>query len=139
MKSLLNRLFGFGNLPPALKASLESEGVRLLDEGVAASMTRINYRDPRLTCSWNRRSLTASIVLTRRRLAAFNHRATLFIDVPLSDERLGKLRIEAEGADRLVVAFDIALFQPDWTGRVECRFRTPLAARFVAELRPAAP
>ena len=137
VRSLLNRWFGFGNLPPALKASLADEGEALLDEGVASSITRFRYRDPHRTCAWSRRSLTASIALTRQRLVSFNHRGQPFINVPRSDPRLAQLEVKAEGADRLLIAFDVALFHPDWSGRMECRFRTALAPRLAAALRPA--
>ena len=136
MKSFLHRWFGFGRLAADVRSALDAEGLLLLDEGVAASVTRINYRDNRgWRCSWNRRSLTATVAVTRTRLAALNHRGNYFINVPREDPRLARMRIEAEREDLLLIAFDVTLFHPDWQGLMECRFRTPLAGRIVAELR----
>jgi hypothetical protein len=134
MKSLLYRLTGRGGFPAELKAALTREGIRLIDEGVKASVTRINYRDPRRRCSWSRRWFTGSVALTATRLVVLGASRPL-VNLPLTDSRRAQLRVGIEGDECLVIAFDVALFHADCSGTVEVRLRTPLAGRFLAELR----
>jgi hypothetical protein len=137
MKTLLYKLFGYGKIPVTRLASLEREGIRIMDEGVAGSLIRINYRDTRgRRCSWCRRRLmSCSIALTRLRIIAYAGSGKV-IDVPLTDPRISQMRFELEGDHALLVAFDVRLFHPDWSGTMEFRFHTPQAMRIVEELRP---
>jgi hypothetical protein len=57
------------------------------------------------------------------------------VNLPLTDSRRAQLRLGIEGDECLVIAFDVALFHADCSGTVEVRLRTPLAGRFLAELR----
>lgn len=133
-KSVLYRLFGVGGIPEALLARLRGEGVLLLDEGVRGSVTYRDFRSPGRYARWRRQWYTASIALTKVRLLALR-RSTPIIDVPLADERIRRLRLLTDGGDKLLIAFDAALFHEDWSGTVEYRFRTPQARLFVDAVR----
>jgi hypothetical protein len=133
-KSVLYRLFGVGKIPEALLTRLEGEGVLLLDEGVRGSVTYRDFRSPGRYSSWRRQWYTSSIALTKVRLVALRRSAPI-IDVPLTDERIRRLRLLPEGGDTLLVAFDAALFRDDWSGTIEYRFRTPQARLFVDTVR----
>jgi hypothetical protein len=133
-KTILHRLFGAGKIPAQYNAALSGEGILLSDEGIRGSATYLNFRSPGRRSNWRREWFTASFALTKARLAAFRHSSTL-INVPFSDERFRELRFSSEDENTLLVAFDASLFQTDWSGTIEYRFRTSHARAFLAVLR----
>jgi hypothetical protein len=133
-KTFLYRLFGFGKIPEHLAAQLKTEGIVLLDEGIKGSATYRNFRSPRRYAAWRRQWYTASLVLTEARLFALGSSHTI-IDVPLEDERLGRVSFSLEADGTLLVAFDAALFRQDWSGKIEYRFRTQYGQAFLDKLR----
>ena len=133
-KSLLYRLFGIGKIPDKLRATLRTEGVLFMEEGLRGSATYRDFRAPGRYSNWRRQWYPASLVLTKERLLALSY-SNPIIDIPLRDERLRRLQFTREAGDRLSVAFDPALFHDDWSGTIEYRFRTPEAARFLELLR----
>lgn len=134
-KSLLYRLFGIGKIPAPVMNDLQQEGIILLDEGVSGSTTFLNFRAPGRRYAWRRQWYTASIALTRTRLLALQY-ASQIINVPLTDERLAKLRFSVENnATVFCIAFDASLFHADWSGTIEYRFRTEQASQFEQDLR----
>jgi len=133
-KTLLYSLFGLGKIPVALRATLNSEGVLALDEGIKGSLTYLDFRAPGKYSSWRRKWFTAAVVITQVRLVALQNN-NLAINVPFTDERIRSLRCSAEKTDTLLIAFDASLFHPDWSGTMEYRFRTAEAGAFIAKLR----
>lgn len=133
-KALLYRLFGFGKIPAVYLLPLQAEGVVLLDEGVKGSVTYLDFHRPGKSSGWERRWFVASVVLTKTRWVALNAGSPI-INVPLTDERIQRMRCSLEDAETLCVAFDAGLFQPDWSGTIEYRFHTAEAQRFL-ELLP---
>jgi hypothetical protein len=134
-KSILYQLFGLGGFPEQLAITLKDEGMVLSDEGIKGSITSIGFRAPGRRSAWRRQWFTGSIALTKTRLVALQY-ANLAINVPLTDERLDRLRITAENDETLLISFDPSLFHPDWSGTLEYRFRTPRAKAFQEQLRP---
>jgi hypothetical protein len=132
-KTLLYRLFGVGSVPRQLSAALQAEGILLLDEGIPASVTYLDFRSPGRRSNWRRQWFTGAIALTRVRLVALQYSNTA-INVPGADERIRSLRFSVEEPNTLVVAFDPALFHADWSGTIEYRFRTPQARAFLEQL-----
>jgi hypothetical protein len=134
VKSLLYRLFGLGKIPGPLKATLDSEGILALDEGIKGSVTYRDFRAPGKYSSWRRIWFTASVVITQVRLVALQNN-NLAINVPFTDERIRSLRFSGERTDTMLVAFDASLFHPDWSGTMEYRFHTAEAEAFMTRLR----
>jgi hypothetical protein len=132
-KTLLYRLFGLGKIPVTLRATLDSERVLALDEGIKGSVTYLDFRAPGKYSSWRRIWFTAAVVITHVRLVALQN-TNLAINVPFTDERIRSLRFSAEKTDTLLIAFDASLFHPDWSGTMEYRFRTAEAGAFIAKL-----
>ncbi|HYX28816.1 MAG TPA: hypothetical protein VE863_09625 [Pyrinomonadaceae bacterium] len=128
-KTFLYRLFGVGKMPPQWRATIESEGVVLMDEGIAGSLTYRDFRSSGKRFGWRKVAFTGAIALTRSRLLALQY-ANPAINVPFSDERFKQLRISVEGEETLVVAFDPSLFHNDWSGTMEYRFHTSEAKAF---------
>jgi hypothetical protein len=132
-RPLSYRLFGVGKIPGQLSATLQSEGIVLLDEGIAASVTYLDFRAPGKRSNWRRQWFTGAIALTQVRLVALQY-STTAINVPADDERLRSMRFSVEEETTLVVAFDPALFHDDWSGTMEYRFRTSQAQAFMEKL-----
>lgn len=132
-KSLLYRLFGVGRMPGQWRATLESEGLVLFDEGIAGSVTYRDFRAPGKRFAWRKVAFSGSIALTKTRLLALQY-ASPAINIPLDDERLKQLRISVEGEETLLVAFNANLFHSDWSGTIEYRFRTAQAQALLKSL-----
>ena len=132
-KALLYRWFGVGAVPESERAAFEEKGIVLLDEGLRGSMTFRNYRAPGRRSWWRKVGMVGSVVVTKDRLAAFAFSQPI-VYVLLAHERFAKLEITAEKAQVLCIAFDASDFSEAHSGRVECRFRTPLASQFEERL-----
>ena len=134
-KTLLHRLFGFGGVPQAMKPILEQEGIVLLDEGIGGSITFRNFRAPGKRYSYRKNWFTGSLVVTKLRFAGFAFSWPV-INVPLEGRHIGKLvrSLEKDGAV-VRIDYDSSDFHDDWSGTIECRFRTPKAQQFLERLR----
>lgn len=115
------------------KSQLEPEGIILFEEDVKGSMTFRNFRRPGAYYSWRRALITSLVVLTAKRILALKGSSPI-IDVPLADARLRQVKFTLEKETTLLVAFDANLFQPDWSGEIEYRFKTPRAKEFLQKL-----
>ena len=133
-KTLLYRLFGIGKLPEQLIAEFRDEGVLFSDEGIRGTVTYKNFRGGGRISNWKRQWFGAAIVLTRKRLVAYRLRHPI-IDVSLEDPLLKKMEFSVEEPETLAVFFDANLFQPDWKGRIEYRFSTPVSKPLLTELQ----
>ena len=127
--TLLYRLFGIGKIPEPLKLELQREGVLLLEEGIGGSATYRDFRAPGRYSKWRRQWFSGSLALTEARLVALQY-SQMIVNIPLTDERIRRLDVSVERNDTLVIAFDAALFQSHWSGKIEYRFHTPQAGRF---------
>ena len=115
------------------RAKLEPENIVLSEENLGGSMTFRNFRRPGAYTNWQKIGISALLALTQKRLLALKGSVPI-IDVPLSDARLRQMKFSLEGEDKLSVAFDANLFQPDWSGEIEYRFRTARAREFLQKL-----
>lgn len=113
----------------AYKAQLQPEGIVLFEEDVKGSMTFRNFRSPGSYYSWRKVLITSLVALTKTRLLALKGSSPI-INVPFTDERLRQMKFSLEGEKTLLVAFDANLFQPEWSGEIEYRFKTSQARRF---------
>ena len=132
-KTIFYRLFGLGKMPEQFKATLNSEGILLFDEGIKASVTYLDFRAPGKRFGWRRQRFSACIALTQVRLVALQY-SNPAINVPFTDDRIRRLRLSIEGDETLLVAFDPNLFHHDWSGTMEYRFRTSQAKAFLKML-----
>lgn len=122
-KTLFYRLFGIGKMPWELRSKLQLEGLTLLDEGIKASVTYLDFHRPGSYANWRRQWFSACIALTTQRILALRYGSPI-INVPLADERLQRMQFSVEGSETLLVCFDAGLFHDDWSGTIEYRFRT---------------
>lgn len=120
-------------MPAPWRATIESEGIVLYDEGIAGSATYRDFRAPGKRFAWRKIAFSGSIALTKTRLLALQY-GNPAINIPLDDERFKQLRISVAAAETLLVAFDASLFHHDWSGTMEYRFRTAQASAFLETL-----
>src|SRR5712692_10290671 len=111
-KTLLYRLFGIGKIPEQFIATLKSEGILALDEGIKGSITYPDFRAPGKYSAWRRQWFTGSIILTQVRLVSLISLSQA-IDVPLTDERIRSMRFSVEKEGNLLIAFDRSLFHSE--------------------------
>ncbi|MBT3376599.1 MAG: hypothetical protein HN742_01665 [Lentisphaerae bacterium] len=137
-KSLFYTLFGLGKLPTKMIPILEREGIVVSDEGIRGTITLRKFRAPGRYHWYKKAGFAGSVVVTEARFAAFSFSRPV-INVPLSDERLSQLDISVPSEGVLHVSFDAAAFHDDWSGSVECRFRTPHAQTFLEKVQAETP
>lgn len=133
-KTFLYRWFGIGKLPAAIIDEYREEGIGYIDEGIRGTITYKDFRGGGRRSDWRRQWFAAAVVLTRKRFVAYRLRHAV-IDVLLDDPRLREIEFSIEEPGTLAVFFDANLFEPDWKGRLEYRFRTPAGKLLVAELK----
>jgi hypothetical protein len=117
----------------AYRSQLQPEGIVLFEEDVKGSMTFRNFRSPGTYYSWRKVLITSLIALTKTRLLALKGSSQI-INIPFTDERLRQMKFSLEGDGTLLVAFAANLFQPDWSGEIEYRFKMTQAREFLQEL-----
>ena len=121
-------------MPPDVVRALRSEGMLFSDDGVRASTTYKNFRSPGRISNWRREWFPGSLALSRTRLVGYRGQHPL-IDISLEDERILKIDFTLEEPETFVVAFDAGLFQSNWSGSLEYRFKTPTAKPIFETLR----
>ena len=132
-KTLLYRLFGVGKIPAQWRATIESEGIVLMDEGIGGTVTYRDFRSPGRRASWKKSAFSGAIALTKARLLALQFSSPV-INVPLDDDRLPQMQVSVEGEDKILIGFNANVFHNDWSGTLEYRFRTKHAAAFLKNL-----
>lgn len=124
-RSILHRWFGAGSLPKRRRPQLESEGIRLVDEGIRGSVTYRNFRAPGRRSHYRKSAFVGSLVITDARFAAYIYSRPI-INIPFSTGKLRELNVDVEGMV-LCIRFDPAAFHDDWSGSIEVRYDTPRA------------
>ncbi len=132
-KTLFYRLFGIGKIPDDRMEEFRSEGLLFYDEGIRATVTYLNFRGSGRYSDWKRQWFGASIVITQKRIVAFR-RGHVTTGMEFDDPRLKQMTFSIEEPETLLVEFDATVIQPDWKGRIEYRFRTPIARDIVQHL-----
>ena len=132
-KTFLYRFFGIGGIPTNYRSEIEREGIVLLDEGIRGTVTYINFRAPWRYSNWKRQWFSSAIILTKTRLLCLRLRDPI-IDIALGDEHFRQLKFSVEDENTFLTAYDASLFNDDWYGTIEYRFKTPLAPEFNEKL-----
>ncbi len=129
-KTLIYRLFRIGQIPLRARQQIEREGVVMQEEGIAGSVTFKDFRAPGKSYSHRRNWFSGSLILTEKHLLAFRFSRSI-IGVAWDDPRARQLEYSLEDENSLLVAFDASTFNEEWSGRVELRFSTAVAADFL--------
>lgn len=137
---LLRRVFlGDGHLPADYRAQLATEDFLLVEEDLGGSLTFRNYRAPGRRSGLEKVAIGVAIAITRQRVVIWISGGKpglkgKHMDVPLDDPRLRGIAVTIDGPDKVCLAYDPHAFNPDTSGRVEVRLKTPKAAEIVALL-----
>ena len=116
-------LLGRGTLPDDLRAPLTAEGLDQEEEGIRGTVTYRDYSAPHRRSMWRRQWSRAALAISDRRLLVAI-RGRPFVDLPWDDPRLEQMEVSVGEDDRLLMAFDPALFDERRSGRVELRLRS---------------
>jgi hypothetical protein len=133
-KSILYRLFGVGKVPGKLRATLESEGLIMFEEGLRGSITYRRYRAPGKWFWWRKNGFSGSLAITGKRVVGFAFSQPV-INAVFDDPRYEKLHFTVEDDNCLCASFEASDFHDDRSGSVALRFRTQQARLFEERLR----
>ena len=133
-KTLLYRLFKAGQIPKDAVSQIRIEGVVLSDEGIPGSITFRNFRSPGRYSGWRRSWFSGSIALTRKHFLAFSY-AKPIIGVSWDHPKIKELKCSVKGKNTLCVEFDASTFNAEQSGRIEIRFSTLKARKFLDQIK----
>lgn len=133
-KSIFYRLFRAGAIPKNVRARLAQEAVLLQEEGVCGSLTFRDFRAPGRVHRLKVQRFAGSLVLTRQHLLAFAWSMPV-IGLSWQDAKIRALNGTVESGNTLCLSYDAALFNRDWSGIIEVRYRTSMAAAVLENLR----
>lgn len=128
---------GNGTLEPTLRAALESEGLVLIEEGLAGSVRYKRFRAPG-------RRHHGKVMRERIGLAVSDERFVVYcrsgsaklIDTPFSNPRLSTLDVSLQGDDTVAIRIDYDRADvPNVSGEITILARTPNAANVVDQFR----
>lgn len=132
-KTLFYKLFGWGKIPEAMLPILQQEGIVLGEEGLSGTVYFKNFRAPGKRyyrrVSW----LTGSIVLTKVRLVAWSYSKPI-INVPVDGDSFNALHFLLKDEKTLTVKFDSSVFNEQWSGDIEYRFKVSQPRLFLKHL-----
>lgn len=133
MNPFLRAFLGSGRLPDQLRDQLTANDLVLLEEGLVGSVTYRNYRAPGRYANWKKTAAAGAVGLAGNRLVVwaggFKH-----IDVPLDHPVRAAIQVSAGEPDRICFTYDAGATNPNRSGTVEVRLRTPQAPRIAALL-----
>jgi len=129
-KSIRAWFANIGKLPAALMVELQSEGIILMNEKLRGTITYRDFHAPGKRFLYKKSAFTSTIVVTQTRLFATSFSKPA-INVPFTDERIRLMQFSVADGPKLCVFFDAPLFHPDWSGKLEFRFKTQEAQRFL--------
>ena len=124
-----------GALPEALRAELEAEGIVVLEERVRGTVLFRGYVMHGQRPRSGHQSVTATLVLTDRRLVVHGTGAT-HLEVPRG---AGWLEHGLAEPDQLKLAYDAEAANPQRAGEIEILLNTPRAADIRARLQESMP
>ena len=134
MNPLRRLIVGSGLLPDDLRAALSAEGIVLIEEGLPGSVTYRNYRAPGRYSNWRKVAFSGAIAITTRRLVVAAARGGKQVDVPLVPDSRRAVQVSSDKPDTVLFTIDPHVFDPQKSGTIEIRLRTPRAAEIVARL-----
>ncbi len=137
-QTLLYRWFGLGGLARHTRADLESDGIVFVEEGIWFTIKFEHFKAPGVRITWRKKLTAGSIVLTRKRFAAYSGLSLLTIaEFPIGDPPSEDLRIEVCG-NSVHIQFEAANFLPNQSGQITMEFTSSNAAAIYDALHPAA-
>ncbi|MBA2523370.1 MAG: hypothetical protein H0V25_08570 [Solirubrobacterales bacterium] len=137
MGFLTKLLLGDGRLKPELRAALESEGLVLLEEGLAGRIGYSRFKAPGRRHNGKVTGVRAGLGLSELRLVVYCRSGkSKLIDTRFADSRFSRLDVFVEGDDTLAIRVDYDRMDiPKVSGQITIRAKTRRAAEIVDEVR----
>lgn len=129
-------LLGNGTLRPKLRATLESEGVVLVEEGLPGTITYAHFKAPGRRHHGKVVGECLGLGISEQRLALYCRSGRVkLIDQPFTEPRLSALDVSLEREDRVALLIDYdRVAVPRVSGQMTIRAVTPNAASIVEQL-----
>ena len=124
-----------GQLPGDLRSQVAAEGILVIEEGVPADVTFLNYRAPGRRGTWRGRYLLA-FAMTEHRLLVYGgtpdrRPPSPFVNVSWEQARAAGLRAQPDDGG-LRLSYDISALYPGRGGQAELRLQTGQAPAALA-------
>jgi hypothetical protein len=134
---LARLLLGNGRLAPELRAALESEGLILIEEGLAGSVRYRRFRAPGRRHYGKVTGERMALAISEERVVVYCRSGTTkLIDTPFWNPSLSALDVFLHGDDTVAIRIDYdRAGVPNISGEITIRARTPNAANIVDHLR----
>ncbi|MGH3393004.1 MAG: DUF1707 SHOCT-like domain-containing protein [Actinomadura sp.] len=116
-----------GRLPDRLRTELAADGLLILDEDLSGSITHRRYREPGKYVEYSRIPVVGTVAVTVGRLVVWAGGAKR-VDVSFGQPLRAAVALSIDEPGQLLLKVDAQAANPDRSGFVEFRFRTPNAA-----------
>ena len=126
---------------PQLRATLESEGLILIEEGLSGSVRYKKFRAPGKYFDSKIVPQTMCLAISEQRFAVYGHSGRVkLVDTAFDNPRLGMVEISLQDDGRLAVLVDYDQGDvPKVSGQITIVVKSPNAAAIVEELRARLP
>lgn len=122
-KNLLYRLFGLRKLPVATRERLQLEGIVFDEEGTSCALAYKNFRGKRKSSGRGWENGAAGSLVISNRTFYVQLPYMIVCDKPI-EEAVQHIQLELQGADKLVMKFDVEKLFESSTGELTCHWRT---------------
>ncbi len=126
---------------PQLRATLESEGLVLIEEGLSGSVRYKKFRAPGKVFDGKIVPQTICLAISEQRLAVYGHSGRVkLVDTAFDNPQLGMLDVSLKDAGRLAIVVDYDKGGvPKVSGQITIVAKTANAAAIVEALRARLP
>lgn len=137
MTFLAKLLLGNGELKADLQATLESEGLVTIEEGLPGSVRYTRFKAPGRRFHGKVTPERLGLGISEHRLAVYCRSGrTKLIDAAFSDPRLSAVAVSLHDGDTVSIRIDYDRAEvPNVSGQITIRARTPRAADIVEHLQ----
>ena len=114
---------GPGHLPAEVRDQLTAEGLRVLTEDLAGSMTYRRYRAPGQRIHRRTIGIRGAVAVSQRRLLVWAAGAKR-VDMPFVNPLWDAVEVSVDHEDWLHITIDVGAFHHDRSGRIAWRLHT---------------
>ncbi len=128
-KSILYRLFRIGSVPGKIRQVIESENIRILEEGISGWFRAGNVKGPHKRYICRRSWFLGFLAVTASRIIFYSF-GKRQINILLSDPGIKELYIGMPKPETLSISFEASAFRTGWKGSLQYDFKTDKAPQF---------
>jgi len=133
-KSLFYRLFGLRKVPTEVRNRLENEGIVFDEEGISCALAYRKFRGLRKYSGrgWQSGAVGSLVITQSSFYVQFPY--MILCDKPV-EEAVRYLELELQGAQKLVMKFEVEKLFEQSTGNLTCYWRTDSASNIFNHIR----